>query len=208
MIAPAKKVLAPENDVPAQKDPTPQKVPEINGDTRHRPRPGNPLPSGYASFARALRDAMNRQNLSASEVARRIWGTATDKRGYEVAKNRDRIGHYLAGTSYPEPENLVKLANAVGVPIEDLTVEKRAGPRRGPAVDDEMQLDDVKIVYVGGDLRAAQVMLNKRIYGQFVEKLLALLKENDAVGLTLEDPLRIKLDPNEPDPVDEAADAA
>ena len=78
----------------------------------------------YVPFTEALRSAMLKQKLSASEVARRVWGPATDTRGYTVAKNRDRIGHYLAGTSYPEPENLVKLAEALNLPVEDLQIDR------------------------------------------------------------------------------------
>jgi transcriptional regulator with XRE-family HTH domain len=76
----------------------------------------------YQAFADKLRDAMTRANVNASEVARRVWGTAKDKRGYDVARNRDRIGHYLSGSSYPEPENLARLADAVGVTVEELAM--------------------------------------------------------------------------------------
>lgn len=72
---------------------------------------------------------MARNNLSASEVARRVWGTMKDSRGYEVARNRDRIGHYLSGTSYPEQANLEALAQAVGLSVEDLQIER---PETGP----------------------------------------------------------------------------
>jgi transcriptional regulator with XRE-family HTH domain len=73
---------------------------------------------------------MLKQGLSASEVARRVWGSTKDKRGYDVARNRDRIGHYLAGTSYPEPENLQLLADALGLPIEDLAIDPADPDRR------------------------------------------------------------------------------
>ena len=75
-------------------------------------------------FASALSDAMANGNLKASEVARRIWGTTKDKRGYDVARNRDRIGHYMKGTSYPEPDTLIKLAEAVGVPVARLAIDR------------------------------------------------------------------------------------
>lgn len=79
----------------------------------------------YQRFAEALKQAMIKGNLSASEVARRMWGTTKDKRGYTGARNRDRIGHYLAGTSHPEPENLQKLADAIGVSVEELKSERQ-----------------------------------------------------------------------------------
>jgi hypothetical protein len=93
-------------------------------------------------FAKALGEAMRRANLSPSDVARLVWGTMTDKRGYEVARNRDRIGHYLKGVSFPEPENLQRLADAVGSSVEELTASPVGGetasgnlsglPRRPP----------------------------------------------------------------------------
>jgi hypothetical protein len=78
----------------------------------------------YLAFAAVLRAAMERLGLNSSEVARRVWGVTKDTRGYEVAKNRDRIGHYLAGASYPEPGNLVKLADVIGVPVAELAIDK------------------------------------------------------------------------------------
>lgn len=71
---------------------------------------------------------MSRANVNASEVARRVWGSTKDKRGYDVARNRDRIGHYLSGSSYPEPENLARLAEAVGVTVEELAMPRGTNP--------------------------------------------------------------------------------
>lgn len=82
---------------------------------------------------------MEKLGISASEVARRTWGTTVDSRGRTVARNRDRVGHYLAGTSYPEPDNLEALAKAVEVPVEALAIERPASappvprPARMPA---------------------------------------------------------------------------
>jgi len=81
----------------------------------------------YKPFADALRVAMARSQKTASDLAREIWGSTTDKRGYSVGRNRDRIGHYLNGTSYPEPDNLEKLARALGIPVSELTIERPAG---------------------------------------------------------------------------------
>lgn len=89
----------------------------------------------YAEFAEKLAAAMKEQGLNASEVARRIWGTKKDRRNYDVARNRDRIGHYLSGRSYPEPENLRKLAEAVGLTVEQLAMpesESNLRPRAAP----------------------------------------------------------------------------
>ena len=73
--------------------------------------------------------AMEAKGLNASNLARQVWGETTDNRGYKVAKNRDRIGHYLAGVSFPEEDNLQRLAAALGLPYEELAVTK---PPTGP----------------------------------------------------------------------------
>lgn len=76
--------------------------------------------SEYRVFAEALRAAMDRKGLTASDLARLTWGSTTDSRGYSVAKGRDRIGHYLSGASFPNPGNLDELARALDVTPEDL----------------------------------------------------------------------------------------
>lgn len=92
--------------------------------TQHvKTRQAPTLRAEYQLFAEKLNTIMIRAGITPSEAARRIWGTTNDKRGYAVARNRDRIGHYLKGTSYPGPENMRKLAEALGVPVEALAVE-------------------------------------------------------------------------------------
>lgn len=83
-----------------------------------------------AKFATLLRKQMIRQKKSASDVARAVWGTAKDKRGYEVAKNRDRIGHYLNG-SFPTPRNLVKICNFLKIdPVDMYDIQPTPHVRR------------------------------------------------------------------------------
>lgn len=77
--------------------------------TSEKPRPE------FLSFAHELRDAMLAKNMNHSDLAREVWGEIKDRRGIMVARNRDRIRHYLAGTSYPTPDNLKKLGQALGV---------------------------------------------------------------------------------------------
>lgn len=78
----------------------------------------------YRPFAEALRAALRRKGMSASDVAREIWGSTTDRRGYSVAKNRDRIGLYLNATAYPDEESLKELARVLDVTMEELTVKQ------------------------------------------------------------------------------------
>jgi hypothetical protein len=74
-----------------------------------------PVKPEYQEFAKLLRNAMLDRKMNASDLARAIWGTTMDPRGYGVARNRDRVGAYLAGTGYPSRETLPKLCEAVGL---------------------------------------------------------------------------------------------
>lgn len=79
-------------------------------------------------LARRLAHLMADQGLSQADLARKIWGSQTDPRGYEVARNRDRISTYLRGVSMPSPENLKQLADALGVTPDDLLPGSGASP--------------------------------------------------------------------------------
>jgi len=72
------------------------------------------------SFPKKLREAMAAKQMTPSDLARAIWGTVADPRGYKVARNRDRIGVYLAGTGYPSKETLPKLCEALGWSMDEV----------------------------------------------------------------------------------------
>jgi len=71
-------------------------------------------------FADRLAKWMKDKGYSQSKLAREIWGSMKDSRGYDVARNRDRISAYLAGAGLPETENLQKLCDALGCSPDDL----------------------------------------------------------------------------------------
>lgn len=180
----AKKMLAEDTRTPAQDDvTTPQNVVVAREDqgaqhwTRRRvARQALParLRPEYAPFAQALQQAMLKEKVSASEVARRIWGTTKDSRGYDVARNRDRIGHYLAGTSYPEPENLELLAKAVGVSVEDLTIE-----RPDPPVVPRRQVADLRLTAAVDEPTKAHLLLDRTLDWETALRILQLVKEDE-----------------------------
>ena len=62
--------------------------------------------------------------MNASDLARAIWGTTQDYRGYTVAKNRDRALLYIRGQVCPSPENLVLIAQALGFEPDELSIER------------------------------------------------------------------------------------
>lgn len=95
-------------------------------------KPNRPLPVGgktvqetraIASFADNLKRARIDRGMSQSELAREIWGTVVDGRGYTVARNRDRISVWEQGKAVPEPASLQKLSDVLGVPVEELAPE-------------------------------------------------------------------------------------
>jgi len=134
----------------------------------------------YAPFANALHSAMLKQKLSASEVARRVWGTTKDTRGYDVARNRDRIGHYLAGTSYPEPENLQLLADALGLPIEDLAIDRPA-----PVASTVVRSDrDTQLTFLAGHLNKARLQVDRVLDADLALRIAQMIKEADQKVMT------------------------
>lgn len=91
----------------------------MDGETHLPPssRRGRPAssPAQLAVFASRLQAELDRRGLSASDLARKVWGERTDKRGYTVARNRDRVSEYLNGRAIPASGNLVKIAGALGI---------------------------------------------------------------------------------------------
>jgi transcriptional regulator with XRE-family HTH domain len=86
----------------------------------------------HGEFAAWLRTKMAERRLNASGLARQIWGTTKDSRGYDVARNRDRVGHYLAGTSYPSLQTLYKIGEVLAVFPDDIP----GGASRGALPDE------------------------------------------------------------------------
>ena len=62
---------------------------------------------------------MAARGFNNSDLARAIGGTIKDTRGYDVARGRDRVGHWLTGNSYPGRDNLYELARVFSVPFPD-----------------------------------------------------------------------------------------
>lgn len=75
-------------------------------------------------FAKRLGKTLDARQMSASDLARAIWGdiVSVDKNGNEAnaARNRDRISVYLSGRGFPNRKNLAKMAAALSVKVEDL----------------------------------------------------------------------------------------
>lgn len=58
--------------------------------------------------------------MTRADLARMVWGTMTDERGYEVARNRQTISKYLAGKVEPSEVTVRRIAEALNVTYGDL----------------------------------------------------------------------------------------
>ncbi|WP_411508235.1 helix-turn-helix domain-containing protein [Brucella anthropi] len=72
------------------------------------------------NFARNLFKAMTDRGMSQSDLARALWGETVTSEGKNAARGRDRISVYLKGRTVPTPSTLKKIAEALGVPLEEL----------------------------------------------------------------------------------------
>jgi transcriptional regulator with XRE-family HTH domain len=79
-------------------------------------------PDGDHVFPRRLRAELDKQGLTQSQLAVRIWGHTIDSKGAKVAKGKDRISEWLSGKARPSAENCEKLARELGLKVSDLVV--------------------------------------------------------------------------------------
>ena len=124
--------------------------------------------------------------MNASDVARRVWGTTKDRRGYDVARNRDRIGHYLNGTSYPEPDNLAKLAEALDLPIEDLQIEKPGTLLAGAGASyPGRQPTSVQLTMLPDNLGKSRLQVDRMLDTDLAVRIFQMIKDADQKALTV-----------------------
>lgn len=109
-------------------------------------------------FADNLARLMQAKGMKQSDLAREVWGTVKDKRGYEVARNRDRISAYLAGAGIPETDNLNKIAAALGCTTEDLLGAEEMAAR--PLTRTRAHQVEINMVSVFGRPGWMQISLN------------------------------------------------
>jgi transcriptional regulator with XRE-family HTH domain len=117
-------------------------------------------------FAKKLQAARTKKGWSQSDLARAVWGSHTNQRTGKVgAKNRDRISVYEAGKSFPDPHNLVKIADVLGVSPEALAPDITAATM-------ERENPEVAIVAHGDKVH---LKVNKVISFDLASRVMALL---------------------------------
>jgi transcriptional regulator with XRE-family HTH domain len=120
------------------------------------------------AFASRLQHLRSEKGWSQSDLAREVWGTIKTKAGREVAKNRDRISTYEMGKSWPDPHNLMKIAEALGVPPEDLAPDITAA-----TVD--RQNPEIAIIAVAGHADKVHLKVNKLVAMNIATMIMQLL---------------------------------
>jgi transcriptional regulator with XRE-family HTH domain len=167
-----------------QNTPTQQ---DVNRETRHarkRTRQGaTPAPARpHQLFAEKLGAAMKRKGLSPSQLAGLVWGTTKDARGYTVSKGRDRFGHYLNGTSYPNPDNLRRIAEALDTTVEELAVDQP--PRAAPVGRNPRPRTTGRLSIIAAPDRAGwdDLEVSRRVPSDIAMQIWQLLKDVERNG--------------------------
>lgn len=166
---------------PAAKSPLERKatVTVTSPDTDHAsalpPLPPLSTRPEYHEFSKIVLQAMLKKRMSQSDLAREMWGITKDSRGYEVAKNRDRITHYLKGRAYPEPKNLEALAKALDLPIEALQVDK---PAKGITSRNTSQMD-VQLHFLSTEPNRCLLVIQKVISTKLALEIANKINEED-----------------------------
>jgi hypothetical protein len=133
---------------------------------------------------------MTANQMSASDLARAIWGTVKDYRGYDVARNRDRIGHYLAGISYPEADNLKRLAEALGLALEELKIDQDV---KVPATLREPKgFGEVQMTMLNDRPGVSFLQLKKLLSTEAALKIVAIINQDKLPAEDEDDPTKAK----------------
>jgi transcriptional regulator with XRE-family HTH domain len=132
----------------------------------------------FASKLQALRIA---KDWSQSDLAREVWGETETRAGRKVAKNRDRISTYEMGKSWPDPHNLTKIANALGVSPEELAPDITAATV-------ERQNPEIAVIAVAGHADKVHLKVNKLVPMSIATLIMQLLDYANLIAHGLANP--------------------
>jgi transcriptional regulator with XRE-family HTH domain len=135
-------------------------------------------------FANRLHAARIAKGWSQSDLARRVWGELTTKAGRKVARNRDRISAYEKGKSWPDPHNLKKIAEALG-----MTEAELAPDILGSTV--ERQNPEFAMTVIAGHADKVHLKVNKMVRWDTATKVCQLLCDDGAQTVTTGAALRV-----------------
>lgn len=123
-------------------------------------------------FGRKLHALLIAKGLSQSDLAREVWGATKDTRGYNVARNRDRISAYVSGKSIPEPQNLARIAQVLGVSPEELAPDIMAA-----SVDRERP--EMAMTMVAGHPDKVHLVVDKLVSLSVASRVVAIIAGED-----------------------------
>jgi transcriptional regulator with XRE-family HTH domain len=127
-------------------------------------------------FASTLQQLRVAKHWSQSDLAREVWGEITNPNtGRKVAKNRDRISSYEMGKSWPDPHNLTKIANALGVSPEELAPDITASTI-------ERQNPEIMLVAVAGHMNKVLLKIHKVTSYATAAEIMRLLSNDLPAG--------------------------
>jgi transcriptional regulator with XRE-family HTH domain len=132
-------------------------------------------------FASRLQHFRTEKGWSQSDLAREVWGEIETKAGRKVAKNRDRISTYEMGKSWPDPHNLMKIAEKLGVSPEELAPDITAA-----TVD--RQNPEIALVAVAGHHDKVHLKVNKLVSMNIATMIMQLLDYANLVNHGQADP--------------------
>lgn len=74
---------------------------------------------------------LDERNMTRADLARKVWGTMTDERGYEVAKNRQSLSRYISGKMNPSLKTRRLISAALDVSYSCLFPHEASADRMG-----------------------------------------------------------------------------
>ena len=129
------------------------------------------------NFARRLKSVLDEKNMSQADLARKIWGSTTDSRGFDVARNRDRISVYLAGKSMPDSKNLRAIAEALNMKAEELAPDIIAATV-------ERENPEIQFTMVSGHTDKVYLRVNKLVPLAVAAQIVTLLSDTTTTTTT------------------------
>lgn len=110
------------------------------------------------TFATILKRALHEREITASELARRIWGSDDERNG---AKNRQIISQYLNGKTQPRFATMERIAAALQIPVADL--------------EPSLLLPDKLSIEAGADDDKVMLRINRRVDHATAVKIIEML---------------------------------
>jgi hypothetical protein len=137
--------------------------PTLTPPRRSHGRPGvepalTPARPDLEWFRENLIRGMIKKNMTASDVARALWGEKLNAQGNSVAKGRDRMTGYLSGQVHPSEANIVRLCEVLDLTPAQLAIDTSKSGQTAPPRPDTIAARQAR----GGDNPGGQNHASRR----------------------------------------------